>query len=82
MSLPHIPLGTLSLAGLLVTFCYALTCAISPFGTCRRCHGLGRQRRRIGRSWRYCRHCDGTGRRIRLGRHAYNLVHRTYRNSH
>lgn len=62
---------------------YAALCAVSPVGTCRRCHGFGfkvRQSRR-GRiiRGRACRRCKGHGRRIRLGRHLYNAATRLHR---
>ncbi|WP_149180845.1 hypothetical protein [Streptomyces sp. TRM49041] len=67
-----------------VTFCYIGVCAVSPFGRCRKCDGLGFQlaQTRKGRPKRgkHCRRCDGNGIRIRLGRHLYNLWARTYRN--
>ncbi|MFI9269798.1 hypothetical protein ACIGXM_03630 [Kitasatospora sp. NPDC052896] len=65
---------------LFVTICYALLCATSPFGTCRKCRGLGFQlaHDRRGRPTRgkHCRRCDGIGTRIRVGRHLYHLARR------
>lgn len=66
---------------LLITVGYLLTCAVWPFGACRRCQGTGKLRSPIGRAWRQCRHCDGTGQRIRLGRHIWNHIARLHRDS-
>ncbi|WP_370218710.1 hypothetical protein [Kitasatospora sp. GAS1066B] len=61
-----------------MTVCYAALCAASPFGDCRRCRGFGFQLKydRRGRPCRgkHCRRCDGIGKRIRLGRHLYNVA--------
>ncbi len=69
-------------ATLIVTLGYAMLCATSPFGTCRRCTGLGFALKtdRHGRPKRgkHCRRCKGAGKRIRLGRHLFNLAHRTW----
>ncbi|WP_280690920.1 hypothetical protein [Kitasatospora sp. GAS204B] len=63
---------------ILMTVCYAALCAASPFGDCRRCRGFGFQLKydRRGRPCRgkHCRRCDGIGKRIRLGRHLYNVA--------
>jgi Zn finger protein HypA/HybF involved in hydrogenase expression len=67
------PLGTV------VTLGYAAVCAASPFGTCRRCAGLGRVDRIRGLHSRACPRCDATGIRIRRGRHLYHLAARIYR---
>lgn len=68
---------------LIVTLCYASLCAASPFGPCRRCRGMGHELKkdRRGRLKRGkdCRRCHATGRRIRIGRHLYNLWAATYR---
>ncbi|MFV2083049.1 hypothetical protein [Micromonospora sp. LOL_021] len=64
----------------LVTFGYLITCAIWPFGPCRRCHGTGKRRAPYGKAFRLCHRCDGTGRRIRIGRHVWNEIRREYRN--
>ena len=70
-------------ATLLVTFGYGLLCAASPFGNCRKCGGLGFQlttdRRGNPKRGKHCRRCNGTGKRIRIGRHLFNLAHRTWR---
>ncbi|MBC2877854.1 MULTISPECIES: hypothetical protein [Streptomyces] len=68
---------------LLITLCYAVLCAVSPLGTCRKCHGFGFQvrknrRGRISRG-RDCRRCRGHGKRVRVGRHLYNLASRVHR---
>ncbi|PYC80489.1 hypothetical protein C7C46_12345 [Streptomyces tateyamensis] len=66
-----------------VTLGYAALCAASPFGNCRKCRGFGYAVRtdRNGRPkrGRTCRRCRGIGKRIRIGRHLYNLAHRTWR---
>ncbi|MEU5953523.1 hypothetical protein [Streptomyces sp. NPDC047525] len=75
---------TLAIACLLVvTLGYASVCAASPFGDCRKCRGLGYatktdRKGRIKRGKR-CRRCKGYGKRIRMGRHLYNLYARTHR---
>jgi hypothetical protein len=56
----------------LLTLGYAAICAVSPFGTCRRCSGLGFTGTPQGRRSRPCRHCDATGIRIRFGRRLYH----------
>lgn len=70
---------------LIVTLCYTGTCAASPFGDCRKCKGFGYAMKtdRKGRLKRgkHCRRCDGHGKRIRIGRHLYNLWLRTYRDA-
>ena len=63
----------------IVTIGYAAVCAASPFGTCRRCRGLGRIGAARGRRSRPCRRCDATGIRIRLGRHLYHQAVRIHR---
>ncbi len=69
---------------LLLTLSYAGFCAASPFGTCRKCRGFGyslkNDRRGRLKRGKHCRRCDGHGKRIRLGRHLWNLWARTYRN--
>ncbi|MET9483518.1 hypothetical protein [Streptomyces sp. NPDC006638] len=66
-----------------VTVCYSVMCAVSPFGDCRRCRGMGHGMKtdRKGRAKRGkdCRRCHATGKRIRTGRHLYNLWSQTYR---
>ncbi|MEU7132947.1 hypothetical protein [Streptomyces sp. NPDC046261] len=62
---------------------YACLCAISPFGTCRKCGGWGAKilKARNGRlrRGRDCRRCDGYGRCIRVGRRLYNAAVRLHR---
>ncbi|MEY9845771.1 DnaJ-class molecular chaperone [Streptacidiphilus sp. BW17] len=57
---------------------YALLCAVSPLGRCRRCRGFGFKTRtdRRGRivRGRNCRRCKGAGRRLRTGRRIYDLA--------
>ncbi|QHF92670.1 hypothetical protein DEH18_00700 [Streptomyces sp. NHF165] len=67
---------------LFLTLCYAALCAISPFGTCRKCRGFGfhlkTNRRGQLRRGKDCRRCDGHGKRIRLGRWLYNRASRLH----
>ncbi|KKD07130.1 hypothetical protein [Streptomyces sp. WM6386] len=66
-----------------VTLCYVAVCAASPFGDCRKCHGMGHKLKadRKGRLKRGkdCRRCHATGKRIRVGRRLYNRFARIYR---
>lgn len=68
---------------LIVTLCYVSLCAGSPYGDCRRCHGMGHaiKHDRKGRAKRGkdCRRCHGYGKRLRVGRRLYNLWLRIYR---
>lgn len=63
---------------IIITLCYVTLCAVSPFGNCRRCGGLGFKLKtsRAGkpRRGKNCRRCRATGRRLRVGRRAYNLA--------
>jgi hypothetical protein len=56
----------------IITLGYALGCAIWPFGHCRRCKGIGKQRSPFSRHYRICRRCKGSGLRLRIGRRAWN----------
>lgn len=66
-----------------VTLCYVAVCAASPFDDCRRCRGMGHalttDRKGRPRRGKDCRRCKSTGKRIRVGRHLYNLWARAYR---
>ncbi|MGC4964933.1 hypothetical protein ACLQ2H_02850 [Streptomyces globisporus] len=68
---------------ILITLSYASLCAASPFGNCRRCRGWGFAMKtdRKGRAKRGkdCRRCKATGKRIRIGRHLYNVAARLHR---
>ncbi|MFJ2371245.1 hypothetical protein ACIOZL_00360 [Streptomyces sp. NPDC087769] len=68
---------------LLVTLSYSGLCAVSPFGDCRKCRGWGFATKtdRKGRAKRGkdCRRCKATGKRIRIGRHLYNVAARLHR---
>ncbi|MEV8207127.1 hypothetical protein ACWD9X_23480 [Streptomyces sp. NPDC005075] len=68
---------------LFITLSYVTLCAASPFGDCRKCHGWGHAIKtdRKGRTKRGkdCRHCKATGKRIRVGRHLYNVAARLHR---
>ncbi|MEK2492391.1 hypothetical protein WN990_22830 [Kitasatospora purpeofusca] len=74
---------TVLAATLLAGLGYAALCAGSPFGDCRKCDGLGFQlaydRRGKPKRGKHCRRCKGVGKRIRVGRHLYNVAHRTWR---
>jgi hypothetical protein len=66
-----------------VTLGYIGLCAVSPFGDCRKCRGMGHELKtdRKGRLKRGkdCRRCKATGKRIRAGRWLYNRWARIYR---
>ncbi|MFF0204784.1 hypothetical protein [Streptomyces sp. NPDC005017] len=66
-----------------VTLGYVAMCAASPFGTCRKCNGIGfaMETDRKGRPKRgkSCRRCKTTGKRIRVGRWLFNRAQRIYR---
>ncbi|MFF4332321.1 hypothetical protein [[Kitasatospora] papulosa] len=68
---------------LFVTLSYSGLCAVSPFGDCRKCRGWGFATKtdRKGRTKRGkdCRRCKATGKRIRIGRHLYNVAARLHR---
>ncbi|MFF9249238.1 hypothetical protein [Streptomyces globisporus] len=68
---------------MVLTLSYASLCAASPFGNCRRCRGWGFAMKtdRKGRAKRGkdCRRCKATGKRIRIGRHLYNVAARLHR---
>ncbi|MFI7011683.1 hypothetical protein [Streptomyces sp. NPDC050145] len=68
---------------LTVTLCYVGLCATVPFRDCRRCGGMGYatkvNRRGQVKRGKDCRRCKATGKRIRTGRHLYNVwsgIHR------
>ena len=76
-------LGAAIALAVIATLSYAALCAVSPYGTCRRCGGFGfkvRQNRRgrLSRG-RECRRCKGYGQRLRIGRHLYNAAARLHR---
>ncbi|MFD5428125.1 hypothetical protein, partial [Streptomyces sp. NPDC127084] len=58
-------------------------CAAVPFGPCRKCRGWGfaMKHDRKGRMKRGkdCRRCRATGKRIRVGRHLFNVAMRIHR---
>ncbi|MFE9304592.1 hypothetical protein [Streptomyces sp. NPDC006856] len=66
-----------------LTLSYVSLCAASPFGNCRKCRGWGFAMKtdRKGRAKRGkdCRRCKATGKRIRIGRHLYNVAARLHR---
>ncbi|MEV7700743.1 hypothetical protein ACFWZZ_31230 [[Kitasatospora] papulosa] len=68
---------------LLITLSYSGLCVVSPFGDCRKCRGWGFATKtdRKGRAKRGkdCRRCKATGKRIRIGRHLYNVAARLHR---
>ncbi|MFC1409203.1 hypothetical protein ACEZCY_11090 [Streptacidiphilus sp. N1-12] len=63
---------------LIITLGYVFLCAVSPFGRCRKCNGLGfalhTDRKGRPRRGKDCRRCKTTGARIRFGRHLFNLA--------
>ncbi|MFJ9416228.1 hypothetical protein ACIRPT_18890 [Streptomyces sp. NPDC101227] len=68
---------------LIVTLCYVALCAVSPFGNCRKCKGFGyalkKDRRGRLRPGKTCRRCHGDRKRIRVGRHLFNVAARLHR---
>ncbi|KIZ13703.1 hypothetical protein [Streptomyces natalensis] len=68
---------------LIVTFCYVALCAVSPFGNCRKCRGFGyalkKDRRGRLSPGKTCRRCHGDRKRIRVGRHLFNVAARLHR---
>ncbi|MFU0439537.1 hypothetical protein ACLZH7_13980 [Streptomyces sp. BG2AG] len=68
---------------LLVTLSYSGLCAVSPFGDCRKCRGWGfatkTDRKGHAKRGKDCRRCKATGKRIRIGRHLYNVAARLHR---
>ncbi|HET6860666.1 MAG TPA: hypothetical protein VFH94_26660 [Streptomyces sp.] len=68
---------------LLFTLGYAAVCAASPFGNCRKCRGWGHaittDRKGRAKRGKHCRRCDGVGKRIRVGRHLFNVAARIHR---
>ncbi|MGW3744689.1 hypothetical protein ACWD62_29905 [Streptomyces sp. NPDC005146] len=68
---------------LMLTLCYATLCAASPFGDCRKCRGWGHaiktDRKGKAKRGKDCRRCKATGKRIRVGRHLYNVAARLHR---
>ncbi|MEU4776888.1 hypothetical protein [Micromonospora sp. NPDC023633] len=58
---------------------YALLCAVSPFGKCRRCKGKGHRKTVVRKRPRPCRRCKTTGLRRRYGRSLYVWTKKTYR---
>ncbi|MGG2465621.1 hypothetical protein ACO0M4_38655 [Streptomyces sp. RGM 3693] len=79
MTLPTLAIACLTI----VTICYIGLCAVSPFGNCRRCRGFGYQlkkdRRGRVRPGKTCRRCHGDRKRIRVGRHLFNVAARLHR---
>ncbi|GGV04304.1 hypothetical protein GCM10010495_15030 [Kitasatospora herbaricolor] len=59
---------------LAVTLGYAMVCAVSPFGRCRKCDGTGRTApaRGLRRRPKPCKRCRATGLRLRVGRRIHN----------
>lgn len=72
--------GQIATVVLIVTICiafYLLTCAIWPFGKCRRCKGAGKFKSPFGNAFRHCGRCDGSGLRVRFGRKVISYCRRT-----
>ncbi|WP_411086220.1 hypothetical protein [Streptomyces sp. 061-3] len=68
---------------LFVTLGYGSLCVASPFGNCRKCRGWGHavttDRKGKTKRGKDCRRCKATGKRIRVGRHLYNVAARLHR---
>ncbi|MCP3754916.1 hypothetical protein [Streptomyces sp. TBY4] len=62
---------------------YTLLCMASPFGTCRKCDGIGAKLtlNRAGKVKRVkpCRRCRGQGKRLRVGRRLHNQSREIHR---
>nr|WP_203724967.1 hypothetical protein [Streptomyces sp. SID13588] len=62
--------------------CYGSLCAATPFGNCRKCKGFGyalkTNRRGQLKPGKTCRRCRGDRKRIRVGRHLYNVAMRLH----
>jgi hypothetical protein len=71
--------ATVALIVIIAVAFYLLTCAIWPFGKCRRCKGLGKFKSPFGNAYRQCDKCQGSGLRIRLGRHVINHLRATHK---
>jgi len=56
---------------------YLMTCAVWPFGKCRRCKGVGKFKSPFGSAFRHCGRCDGSGLRVRFGRKVISYYRRT-----
>ena len=59
-----------------ITLRYIVLCWAKPFRPCRRCHGTRTAPTRLTHRPRPCRPCHATGLRLRIGRRAYNQLHR------
>lgn len=71
--------ATVALIVIIAVAFYLLTCAIWPFGKCRRCKGLGKLKSPFGSAFRHCGRCQGSGLRVRLGRHFINHLRATHK---
>lgn len=69
--------ATVALIVTAVAAFYLLTCAVWPFGKCRKCKGVGKFKSPFGKAYRHCPRCKGTGLRVRLGRHIINRIRAT-----
>ncbi|RSS79496.1 hypothetical protein [Streptomyces sp. WAC06614] len=67
---------TASALALLALGAYAVLCAASPFGNCRKCDGIGAipttTRTHRPKPPKICRRCHGHGKRLRIGRRLHN----------
>lgn len=79
MNTPSSLIGPLILVMILVALCYAWSCAVYPYKTCRSCRGVGHFRSPILRTIRLCRRCNGARYVLRAGRRAYNAAVRVRR---
>ncbi|RZT15210.1 hypothetical protein EV649_5996 [Kribbella sp. VKM Ac-2569] len=69
--------ATVTLIVTAVAGLYLLTCAVWPFGKCRKCKGVGKFKSPFGKAYRHCPRCKGTGLRVRFGRHIINRIRAT-----
>ncbi|MEV8373067.1 hypothetical protein AB0P21_10050 [Kribbella sp. NPDC056861] len=70
--------ATVALIVTVVAVFYLLTCAVWPFGKCRRCKGVGKFKSPFGNAFRHCGRCDGSGLRVRFGRKVISYYRRTH----
>jgi hypothetical protein len=69
--------ATVALIVTIAAVFYLLTCAVWPFGKCRRCKGVGKFKSPFGNAFRHCGRCDGSGLRVRFGRKVISYYRRT-----
>lgn len=72
---PSLPVAALAILALIIfTVGYITACWLYPFTPCRRCHGTGKHRAILGKTFRLCRHCHGDGHVLRPGRRVLNYL--------